>query len=129
MGKSPLTGYWGDANSGGDFANALKASGYDIVFFEGTGGAAGLPADRRTESAELKDAPGLWGKDTAATEELIREENGNPRTQGRGHRTGGGAARAHRGGDERPGQGRRAVRPGSGHGVQEPQGRRLHGHA
>ncbi len=35
MGKSPLTGYWGDANSGGDFANALKASGYDIVFFEG----------------------------------------------------------------------------------------------
>ena len=29
MGKSPLTGYWGDANCGGDFAAALKASGYD----------------------------------------------------------------------------------------------------
>ena len=35
MGKSPLTGYWGDANSGGNFAIALKASGFDFVFFEG----------------------------------------------------------------------------------------------
>ena len=35
MGKSPLTGYWGDANSGGDFANVFKASGYDAAFFEG----------------------------------------------------------------------------------------------
>ena len=35
MGKSPLTGYWGDANSGGNFANALKSAGYDLVFFTG----------------------------------------------------------------------------------------------
>jgi len=31
--KSPLTGTWGDANSGGYFAPELKASGYDAVFF------------------------------------------------------------------------------------------------
>jgi aldehyde:ferredoxin oxidoreductase len=35
MGKSPLTGYWCDANSGGNFVNTLKATGYDMVFFEG----------------------------------------------------------------------------------------------
>ena len=26
MGKSPLTGFWGDANSGGNFANALRGA-------------------------------------------------------------------------------------------------------
>jgi aldehyde:ferredoxin oxidoreductase len=74
MGKSPLTGYWGDANSGGNFGIALKASGYDILFFEGR-------AERpvylllTNGKAELKDARHIWGKDTAKTEELIRQEN------------------------------------------------------
>ena len=78
MGKSPLTGYWGDANSGGDFANALKGSGYDIVFFEGR---SEKPVYLLIEDGrvEIKDAGGLWGKDSAATEELIRAENGNPK--------------------------------------------------
>ena len=35
VGKSPLTGTWGDANSGGDFGPHLKFSGYDAVFFSG----------------------------------------------------------------------------------------------
>ncbi|RKY66766.1 MAG: aldehyde ferredoxin oxidoreductase, partial [Candidatus Latescibacterota bacterium] len=33
--KSPLTGGWGDANSGGYFGPALKQAGYDGVFFFG----------------------------------------------------------------------------------------------
>lgn len=33
--KSPLTGGWGDANSGGDFGPHLKFAGYDAVFFNG----------------------------------------------------------------------------------------------
>ncbi len=76
MGKSPLTGYWGDANSGGNFANALKGSGYDIVFFEGK---AEHPVYLLIDNgkAELKDARHLWGKDTSAAEEMIRQENGN----------------------------------------------------
>ena len=57
MGKSPLTGYWGDANCGGDFANALKGSGYDIVFFEGQGGAPGLPADRQRQGGDQGRPP------------------------------------------------------------------------
>lgn len=76
MGKSPLTGYWGDANSGGNFPAALKAAGYDIVFFLGK-------ADRPVyllvtdQGVEIKDAGHLWGKDTIQTEAMIREENGN----------------------------------------------------
>ena len=35
VGKSPLTGGWGDANSGGWFGAFLKFSGYDMVFFKG----------------------------------------------------------------------------------------------
>jgi len=32
VGKSPLTGGWGDANSGGDWGPWLKFAGYDGVF-------------------------------------------------------------------------------------------------
>src|SRR3990172_2516112 len=35
MGKSPRTGTWGDANSGGYFGPALKGAGYDLVFCRG----------------------------------------------------------------------------------------------
>ncbi len=78
MGKSPLTGFWGDANSGGDFANALKASGFDIVFFEGK---SDQPVYLlvRNGKVELKDARHLWGKDSVETETLIRSENGDPK--------------------------------------------------
>jgi aldehyde:ferredoxin oxidoreductase len=76
MGKSPLTGYWGDANSGGNFANALKASGYDSVFFEGK---AEHPVYLliKDGTGAIKDARHLWGMDTVKTEEMIRQENGD----------------------------------------------------
>jgi len=78
MGKSPLTGYWGDANSGGNFANVFKASGYDAVFFEGR---AEHPVYLliRNGKIEFKDARHLWGVDTVKTEEMIRRENGDAR--------------------------------------------------
>jgi len=34
-GKSPLTGTWGDANCGGNFAPSIKESGYDGIFIIG----------------------------------------------------------------------------------------------
>ncbi|MEJ2108710.1 MAG: aldehyde ferredoxin oxidoreductase N-terminal domain-containing protein, partial [Acidobacteriota bacterium] len=75
MGKSPLTGYWGDANSGGNFAIAQRASGYDMLFFEGK---ADHPVYLLITNgkAELKDARHLWGRNTVETEALIRQENG-----------------------------------------------------
>lgn len=78
MGKSPLTGYWGDANSGGNFANTLRGSGYDAVFFEGR---SEHPVYLKISEgrAELKDARRLWGRTTIETDVLIREENNDPR--------------------------------------------------
>src|SRR5512143_505534 len=35
VGKSPLTGGWGDANSGGDFGPFLKFAGYDGLLLSG----------------------------------------------------------------------------------------------
>ena len=74
MSKSPLTGYWGDANSGGNFAIALRASGYDFIFVDGK---AEHPVYLQITNgkAEIKDARHLWGKDTSETETMIREEN------------------------------------------------------
>ena len=71
--KSPLTGGWGDANSGGHFAQALKQTGYDAVFFTGMSEKPVylLLSDK---AQELRDAENLWGKDTVETEDLILEE-------------------------------------------------------
>ncbi len=33
--KSPLTGGWGDANSGGYFGSELKSAGWDAIFVSG----------------------------------------------------------------------------------------------
>ncbi len=75
FGKSPLTGTWGDANSGGDFAAYLKFSGFDAVIFSGQ---ADQPVYLLIDNgrAELKDASHLWGKDTYATEDILKAELG-----------------------------------------------------
>ncbi len=73
--KSPLTGGWGDANSGGHFAPVLKFSGYDAVFFTG---ASDKPVYLFIDNgkAELKDAGHLWGKDCYDTEDTLKAELG-----------------------------------------------------
>ncbi len=75
VGKSPLTGGWGDANSGGHFGAFLKFAGYDFVFFAGI---APKPVYLFIDNgkAELKDAAHLWGKDTYDTEDMIKAEQG-----------------------------------------------------
>jgi len=74
--KSPVTGGWGDANSGGSFAPELKAAGYDGVFFSGIS-AKPVYLFLNDGKAEIRDASHLWGKDTAETEESIIEELGD----------------------------------------------------
>ncbi len=73
--KSPITGGWGDANSGGDFGPNLKFAGYDAVFFTGI---SDKPAYLFIDNgkAEIKDAGHLWGKDTYETEEMLKAEHG-----------------------------------------------------
>ena len=60
VGKSPLTGAWGDANSGGEFGPYLKFAGYDGVFFVGIS-LRPVYLLINNGKAELKDAGHLWG--------------------------------------------------------------------
>lgn len=75
VGKSPLTGGWGDANSGGNFGPYLKFAGYDAIFFTGI---SPKPVYLHIDNgkAELKDAAYLWGKDSYDTEDLLVETHG-----------------------------------------------------
>ncbi len=76
VGKSPLTGTWGDANSGGDFGPYLKFAGYDGVFFTGV---SMKPVYLFIDNGkpELRDAGWLWGKDTNETEDMLQERHGS----------------------------------------------------
>jgi aldehyde:ferredoxin oxidoreductase len=75
VGKSPLTGGWGDANSGGYFGPHLKFTGYDAVFLAGisTGPTYVFVDNGR---AELRSASHIWGKDTFETEDILKSEFG-----------------------------------------------------
>jgi len=73
VGKSPITGGWGDANMGGSFAVALKACGYDGVFFSGISPKPVYLFLNEGE-VEIRDAGHLWGKETYETEASIKDE-------------------------------------------------------
>ncbi len=75
VGKSPLTGGWGDANSGGNFGPYLKFAGYDDVWFTGISDA---PVYLYIENgdARLLDAADLWGKDSFETEDILQARHG-----------------------------------------------------
>jgi len=75
VGKSPLTGGWGDANCGGTFSPAIKRCGYDAIFFKG------ISPDPvylyvKNAKATLKDAADLWGQDAVETEETLKKKYG-----------------------------------------------------
>jgi len=74
--KSPLTGGWGDANSGGYFGAELKAAGWDAIFVSG---AASSPKyiTISDDRIEIKDAAHLWGQDTIETEKAIQKDAGD----------------------------------------------------
>jgi aldehyde:ferredoxin oxidoreductase len=75
VGKSPLTGTWGDANCGGNLAPGIKGCGFDAIFFTGQSDRpVYLYAD--TRQAKLCDASHLWGKDAVETERLLIDAHG-----------------------------------------------------
>jgi aldehyde:ferredoxin oxidoreductase len=75
VGKSPLTGGWGDANAGGSFGPYLRFSGYDAVFFTGVSDRpVYLLLDDGVVSVE--DAGELWGKDCLETDDLLKARHG-----------------------------------------------------
>jgi len=71
MAKSPLTGVFGEAYTGGFFAHELKYAGYDGIVVQGK-------SDRpvyihiRDGAAEILDASHLWGQETVDVQKAIR---------------------------------------------------------
>ncbi len=80
VGKSPLTGGWGDANCGGHLSRAIKRAGFDAVFFTGR---AEKPVwvNIKDGGIEIKDAASLWGNDTVKTEKKIKSALGDKKAR------------------------------------------------
>jgi aldehyde:ferredoxin oxidoreductase len=70
--KSPLTGLLGQANSGGSFGPALRASGYDGIVFEGNSPEP-VYLQIINGQAQLFDARNLWGKTVSETQDLLHQ--------------------------------------------------------
>jgi len=78
VGKSPITGGWGDSNCGGNLSPAIKRSGYDGIFFRGISeNPVYLYVD--DDGPRLMDAGFLWGRDAVESEEMLLEIHGGER--------------------------------------------------
>ncbi|MFO8035085.1 MAG: aldehyde ferredoxin oxidoreductase family protein [Anaerolineales bacterium] len=69
--RSPLTGYWGESNTGGFIGPELRFAGYDGLLITGR---AESPVWVSIIDGEVKihDASDLWGLDTYETQQRIR---------------------------------------------------------
>jgi aldehyde:ferredoxin oxidoreductase len=78
--RSPLTGFIGSSNMGGFFAPELRWAGFDHLVIKGK---ADGPAYLWIHDGEIeiRDGSHLWGEDIPTTQELIREDLGDPETQ------------------------------------------------
>ncbi|MGD9316421.1 MAG: aldehyde ferredoxin oxidoreductase family protein [Anaerolineae bacterium] len=68
--KSPLTGAYGYANSGGFFAAEMRHAGYDAILITGR---APQPSVLRVKDGEIRieAAPHLWGQTTEETHQTL----------------------------------------------------------
>jgi aldehyde:ferredoxin oxidoreductase len=75
VGKSPLTGTWGDSNSGGFFGPAIKKCGLDGIFIKGI---AQTPVYLLHDGTQprLVSAEQIWGLDAIETESALKEMYG-----------------------------------------------------
>lgn len=77
---SPLTGRWGESNSGGFFGPELRFAGYDGILITGKAAAPVWLAIVEGE-AQLHDAADLWGLDSYATQEAVRARLEQPKAR------------------------------------------------
>ena len=75
-GKSPLTGTWGDTNSGGFFGPEIKKCGFDGILIKGI---ANSPQyiSIIDEEKQILDASDVWGLDAIETENFLKEKHKN----------------------------------------------------
>jgi aldehyde:ferredoxin oxidoreductase len=71
--RSPLTGIWGEANSGGFFGPELRYAGYDGVLITGKAEQPVWLSILHGEAA-LHRADKLWGSDIYTTQSRLRDE-------------------------------------------------------
>ena len=78
--RSPLTGYWGESNTGGFIGPELRFAGFDGVLINGK---SEEPCWISIMDGEVKfhDARKLWGQDSYQTQETIRELLGDPKVR------------------------------------------------
>ncbi len=77
---SPATLIWGESNSGGYFGPELRFAGYDGIVLTGMANKP-LWLSIVEGKAELHDATGLWGADSYATQEKVRQALGQPKAR------------------------------------------------
>jgi len=80
VGKSPLTGTWGDSRGGGFFGSELKYAGFDAVFFHGMSDSP-VYLWVNDGKAELMDASNLWGRNVYETEDMLKEKHADKKVQ------------------------------------------------
>ncbi|KKN54069.1 hypothetical protein LCGC14_0596090 [marine sediment metagenome] len=73
-GKSPLTGTWGDANSGGYYGPEIKKCGYDGILIKGKADSPKYITIIDGEK-QIVDASDVWGLDAIETEKLLKEKH------------------------------------------------------
>ena len=80
VGKSPLTGTWGDSRAGGFFGAELKSAGFDAVFFYGRS-TSRVYIWIKDGKAAIKDASHIWGRDVVETQDIIKEQHSDKMVQ------------------------------------------------
>ena len=73
--KSPLTGTWGEADSGGRFGIALKSAGFDAIAITGKAQSPSVLCVNNGD-VSLVPANGVWEKDTVETFDILTEKYG-----------------------------------------------------
>lgn len=73
IGKSPLTGIWGESIVGGYLGPEIKKAGYDGIIFDGK---SENPVSVSINDGDVKfiDASSVWGKDVYETDKILRTE-------------------------------------------------------
>jgi aldehyde:ferredoxin oxidoreductase len=71
--KSPLTGTYGEGESGGYWGEELKKAGWDVVVVAGRAESP-VYISIQNDKVEIKDARHLWGRETGPVQEALRAE-------------------------------------------------------
>jgi aldehyde:ferredoxin oxidoreductase len=73
VGRSPLSGLWGESSVGGHWGHELRRAGYDGVAVEGKADAP-VYIWISPEGVEIRDAAHVWGKACEESDRILRSE-------------------------------------------------------